>query len=336
MRIGFAVGIATAALLTLSACELITKETKKARTDVASALVNDRLSLVFGEGMESIQGLKSGRQINRVIRDLFRDGTDAACGDRSPSKTCIAQARAFTEENVRGLSRVLDLQLLDILAATGANRPVEADIGGKIQDYCLDKHGEPDRRPGYFFDGKNLRLCVVVRTIITNGVRPASSRAKLEYYEVNATNVGVDRRCTGGVGCTAASVFPAAFDATKIAIPDTKRIGPGETVIPTHKLYASNLGEPDRSDVRVVAYGVIPNIAANPSDPIIWPAGNKIIFAGGPGSGDPAVSAIFTPGEDDCVDMMFDRDPPPTFASLGTDFAYCLGRCQDPPVVNTR
>lgn len=336
MRMVLAAGIATAALLTLSGCELLAEKKEDAANVTASSVAADRLSLVFGERMRSIQGLKRGKQINSVVRELFSDVAGAACRDGSSTKGCIARARAFTEQNTGGLSRVLDLQLLDILAATGAQRPVDVDVGGKIQDYCLDKHGEPDRRPGYSFDGKNLRLCVVVRTIITNGVRPESSRAKLEYYEVNATNVGVDTRCTGGADCTPASVFPVAFDATKIAIPASKRIGPGETIVPTRKLYASNRGEPGRSDVKVVAYGVIPNIAANPSDAITWPAGNKIIFAGGPGSGAPDVSAIFTPGEDDCVDMMFDTDPPPTFASLGTDFAYCLGRCQDPPVVNTR
>ena len=52
--------------------------------------------------------------------------------------------------------------------------------------------------------------------------------------------------------------------------------------------------------------------------------------------GDAKYAAIFDPDPDACIDMMFVGDPPAALTSTDRPPYYCLGRCANPPIINTK
>ncbi len=45
---------------------------------------------------------------------------------------------------------------------------------------------------------------------------------------------------------------------------------------------------------------------------------------------------LFQPNEHACLDMMFNGAPPTNIDGLSGPPQYCLGRCDEPPIINTR
>ena len=50
----------------------------------------------------------------------------------------------------------------------------------------------------------------------------------------------------------------------------------------------------------------------------------------------PANRPLYEPTVDSCIDMMFEGEPPETLPSGAAPPFYCLGRCDDPPIINTK
>jgi hypothetical protein len=80
----------------------------------------------------------------------------------------------------------------------------------------------------------------------------------------------------------------------------------------------------------------------------LWAKGDKIIideirhkrwnsaaFSSPLDSSDPKYARLFEIDSESCIDMLFVGDPPATFAGLQGPPTYCLGRCANPPIINT-
>jgi hypothetical protein len=68
-------------------------------------------------------------------------------------------------------------------------------------------------------------------------------------------------------------------------------------------------------------------------DEVARKAGNSPNFVTLPSS-NPNYAKLYEEIDDNCIDMLFVAYPPATLGSLGPPF-YCLGRCQDPLIINT-
>lgn len=178
-----------------------------------------------------------------------------------------------------------------------------ADVHGQIQAEC-------EGQPGYLFnaDGSG-RLCVTVFTTKNLGAS-GQTRTLAERFLVlvDAGGFHVEAKDPNN----AATAFPAFTQASGMPIPqslaanfDTKLWASG-TSIHVIKLWRDMNYDPNNPNFHEV------NLEAKPNQ------------------------SIKAPNVHACIDMMFVGQPPATYADLEGPPKYCLGRCADPPIINTR
>lgn len=178
-----------------------------------------------------------------------------------------------------------------------------AEIHGRIEPQC-------EGQPGYLFnaDGSG-RLCVTVFTTKNLGAS-GQTRTFAERFLVlvDAGGFHVESKDPNDPN----TAFPDFTDASGMAIPqgmaasfDTKLWASG-TSIHVVKLWRDRNYDPSDPKFQEV------NLNAKP---------NRSLKA-------PNIHA--------CIDMMFVGPPPPDYAGLQGPPQYCLGRCDDPPIINTK
>lgn len=180
--------------------------------------------------------------------------------------------------------------------------PPGADVHGQIEEEC-------DGQPGYMVnaDGSG-RLCVTVFTTKTQGAS-SQTRTVAERFLVLVDPGGfqVESKSSG-----TASAFPTFTSTTGLPISQGTASGFN------YKLWASGLS------IHVIKLWRDENY--NPASPNFHPVSLNAIHN----------RSLKAPNAEACIDMMF-VDPPP--ATLPPDMAppsYCLGRCDDPPIINTK
>lgn len=279
-------------------------------------------------------------QLRGALRRL--DG-DVDCGDFKRCAEALIRKldRTITPrptELLVGLGSSAAATLAALAEKTGAGARLDISTSGRILPQCLDAKGGPQRlREGFSFNRKTgaLRICVVVRTTTTDagGVKNST----FEYYEVAARGAKFEkscvddyssRRCAQG-GASDANVFPAAASRTGLQI-DRAKTMPAPGVTMNWKLYAWG------QNIQVKRYGLIENVdwvGGVPPVPV-WKSNNLYDRWQGAGPLTQRLRKLFTRSDGACVDMMF-VDRPPASLTAGDRVVYCLGRCDQPPILNT-
>ncbi|WP_300034012.1 hypothetical protein [uncultured Roseobacter sp.] len=221
--------------------------------------------------------------------------------------------RANLKKLSNGVSGITGRALLR--AAQGgknANDKREVLVRGQILEYC-----EHDKSlPGYHYDKNtgHLRLCVIMETEIVKS-KNANNRIRYQYFHVEAKKARVDTKNTSDP----ANVFPAAAAATGLKVNATTAANFN------YKLYAAG------KNIEVKQYW-----EANAKNKQANPAWKKYV-KGQPGI-PKRIADYFETDHDGCIDMMFPLPSVPETLPPGAagGIHYCLGRCENPPIVNTR
>jgi hypothetical protein len=183
-------------------------------------------------------------------------------------------------------------------------------VRGKILDTCLhDKN-----LPGYQYDerSKHLRLCVIMETEI--GPKGRNDNLVIyQYFHVEAKHARVDQRVSNPN-----DIFPVAAAATGLALEATP-----ENANFDYKLYAFG------NHIEVKNYWEAKDLV---NAPFVWTKYTK-----NTPNMPPEIAAYFQKDRDACIDMMFENYPPQTLPpGAAAGVFYCLGRCKNPPIVNTK
>lgn len=191
-------------------------------------------------------------------------------------------------------------------------------VRGQIQESVGGESGF------YYKPGETMHMWVQMITTVTQGPMVKSS-AQMFRIEVPAGVARAELRT--GIG---GNVFP---DFEVFAFPITSSMAGAFQ----YKLWAVG------NAVSVTDYWIDPNITPPGADPVYVPG--KKYHKGDTGIPAP-IKSIFDPDPEACIDMMFVLDPALDVADggaldngelvPGTEPPwYCLGRCRNPPVVNT-
>lgn len=290
---------------------------------------------------EKVNDFQNSDEFRNVLAKL--DPT--LCNQRMPLRACLKKIRKQDErtgsKKLKGVAGITGYTFLRVAQSTlrqnGTFQKADVEIQGQIQEKCL----HDTTLPGYAFDQdkKYMRFCVVMKTIIKHpgenesGMAPVPDpETRYQYFHVEATrDVAVD----DGSGGSNDNVFPAAAAKTGIVIPKSKV----DMFTPpmNHKLYAWG------KRIRVMTYWETDSTVNNKPD---WANGLK--FARKANGQPPNIPGnikdhkrlkdYFKEDKDACIDMMFYGAPPPLLDPNKhlAGVSYCLGRCKDPGIVNTR
>ncbi|MBW4710192.1 hypothetical protein KX928_20590 [Roseobacter sp. YSTF-M11] len=327
----------------LASCDEIYSPLKEAHTvdaEVDEVYGPHPLNLKVGgfstnreEGPRNVNDFKNAREFRQALTSLAPE----LCSEEDKLGTCLQRLR--NEENdkanglFQGVAGLTGRTFLRVGQSTikegGRFRRANVTIKGQITPYCL----HDSKKRGYAYDARNakMHICVIVKTTIEHpGVNAFTAQKDPEtlyqYFHVAARkNVGVD----DGAGGSADNAFPKAAAATKLKIPQSL---PDSFTPPlTHKLYA--WGEA----IRVMNYWETTKADAN-GDPI-WDNNQKYARQsnGAPPTNAPQrIKAFFALDPEACIDMLFLGPPPSDLQGYTGGVSYCLGRCDFPPIVNTR
>lgn len=247
------------------------------------------------------------------FRNVLHRIDPALCGATDSLGQCVANFRTGSAE-MTGVSGAMTGSFLDIaergLQLGPTFQKPQFSIRGQITQNCLN---DPTLR-GYRYHATagTMGLCVVTEnTLQPPPGQPA--RTTYEFYDVIATNADVD----DGAGGTPDNGFPEAAQRTGLTIPQKPPF--------THKLYAWG------DYIVIREYWV--TSAVHPNGEPNWVAGRKY-KPNDPGL-PPDVARLFQPSDEACMDMLFVGAPPPNLDGYTGGVNYCLGRCKNPPVVNT-
>lgn len=199
--------------------------------------------------------------------------------------------------------------------------PPVVDVRGQIEKECVLPDGTV--YSGYHFDGISPHgsghLCV---TVFTTTQRGNSGRTKT-IAERFLVIVEPHKNRTGGFmveqkidsqdpNYNPGNVFPAFASASGMAISESVAGGRG------YKLWASG------TSIRVAGIWVDKNYNASSPD-FKWVFQKK------------AYLSLRIANPDSCIDMLFMASPPsPDLPPGMSPPQYCLGRCANPPIVNTK
>lgn len=194
-----------------------------------------------------------------------------------------------------------------------------AKVTGQIQDEVVNKDGMTE--PGFYFDAADNSGYLWV-LMVTETQRGATTKSIGQMFKVAVPAGGIviePKVETSDPNYDPTNVFPNFATASGIRVNATKATDY------EFKLWAN--GE----DIQVAEYWYNPNY-----DTGAW----QKYYQGQAGM-PPSVESIFLPDPMACLDMMFQEDPrlfaggvlPPM---LDAPPFYCLGRCKQPPIINTR
>lgn len=253
--------------------------------------------------------------LKNVLRKLAEeDGRPGRRCDRAKSlKACVDNLRSVEAVGkFRGLSGITGRNFLDVAGSPGnADTTKNVSVRGQILDKCLhDKN-----LPGYYYDkrSKHLRLCVAMVTEIGPPRRP-DNQVIYQYFHVEAKHARVDQRVSNPN-----DIFPVAAAATGLVLEATP-----ENANFNFKLFASG------NHIEVKEYWEAKAPASAPQPPWMKYTKNSPNLP-------PEIAAYFQKDRNACIDMMFENDPPETLPpGAAAGVFYCLGRCKNPPIVNTQ
>jgi hypothetical protein len=195
------------------------------------------------------------------------------------------------------------------------------DIHGQIEKECTLEDGTVV--PGYWFDGTAAHgrghLCVTVYTTTRRGNSSHTKTiAERFFVVVNPLSKGVGgfmvepKTLTGDPKYKPDDVFPNFGRASKLKINENTASGFN------FKLWASG------KSIRIA--GIWADKNYDPARPDF-----KWVFH------KPEYASLRIPNDESCIDMMFEAAPPsPHMSPTMSPPQYCLGRCSNPPILNTR
>ncbi len=288
-----------------------------------------------GQKPVRLRGLNNA-QLRKALRLVDADACDdfKKCGKMAEKKLNGKGDKGKTSR-FTGLGASGVATLINIAKKTDVGANVKVWAKGQIQTNCLDENGvvQPGR-PGYsYYEPRgHLRICVVVRTTTENAA--GDKKSTFEYFEVEARNVEYEKRCEVGsseprcAGATVDNVFPVAAQKTKLQIPESKTRPAGFQM--NWKLYGWG------DNIKVKRYGLIRDVpwTTNMAPVPVWNSGNIYSRPQGHGNLTNYLKKLFAENDGACVDMMFAERPPATLSTTER-VVYCLGRCDNPPILNT-
>jgi hypothetical protein len=192
--------------------------------------------------------------------------------------------------------------------------PPGAEIRGKIEQQC-------ELSPNVFVDGYAYDsatgsgyLCVTVITTTTQGGSGTKiTRARRFLVQVLGGGFQVRVRCDlADPNCDRNDPFPGTVGFDQETINRIWDLGF------THKLWAKGTSIVVRRVWQNMNYDTNPN---NFTPVNLNALPNR---------------SLKVPDAESCVDMMFAGVPPSTISGLQSPPFYCLGRCDNPPIINTR
>ncbi len=250
-------------------------------------------------------------EFKNVLRKL--DGN--LCKRSDTLEKCIERFNLpSSDANFKGLSGITGRAFLE--TAEGGKNPSgkrEVFVRGKILDKCL----HDTSLAGYHYDRNTfeLRLCVIMITEIARPRAP-NNKFQYQYFHVEASSAYVDQKNPGDPE----NVFKKAAKATGLKVTAATANGF------EFKLYAAG------KNIEVINYW-----EAKASKKQGNPKWKKYVKGQ---TGIPRrIREYFKIDHDACVDMMFPMglgvpETLPSGSAAGVH--YCLGRCKNPPIVNTR
>lgn len=285
--------------------------------DDAAATVAARSSPMNLNPLTMIVDANGRRPINNATRADIRQALRALdpvdCPDGASYRDCLRKlgAKPNRFRGVSGLTARAFARAAQSLNNYGETTRPSVDIRGQIVQECL----HDTSLPGYELTRVSgtptkLRLCVYMETTVERpgGGDPA---VRYQYFHIEVEdNIGID----DGTGGTPSNGWPAAAASTGLTVPQKAGFN--------YKLYAWG------DKIRVKTYWEARRLENGA------PKWNKF---DAPPPRRPRINAFFEPDPDACVDMLFELAVPDTMPvgySGGVD--YCLGRCRNPPIVNTR
>ncbi|MEP2027580.1 MAG: hypothetical protein ABJI96_02585 [Paracoccaceae bacterium] len=222
----------------------------------------------------------------------------------------------LSPKKFKGVSGITSRAFVRVAESNNGKGKRGVTVKGKILEKCLhDKSLE-----GYYFDKrrKTVRLCVFMTTQLKNP-KNGNNKVRYQYFHVEATSASVDKKNLSYPGYPNKGVFPQAFDKTKLKVSEATASGF------MYKLYAWG------SNIKIVNYW-----EANAKSSVNSPNWKKYV-KGQNGTPKRIRDYFDIADRDSCIDMMFPSTVPSTLApgDIG-GIHYCLGRCDDPAIVNTR
>lgn len=267
-------------------------------------------------GKDAMEALGSGAQIAALLKQV-------EAGPGNSLRGRINQALNAPPAKLAGLGGIQSRMALRSARPTlGANgnfkkKLTTFTVKGEIQETV-------DGEDGFYFEpGQPMHMWVEMITTATGdpeGAVETESIAEMFRVEIPANGVVVERKAGTG-----ANVFPG-FAGAAFAIDDTMASGFG------YKLWAVG------TQVKVTHYWI---------DDDYDPSGDPVYEKYTASTAPPRYQSIFADDPAACIDMMFEKDPTLDVTDGGAlnegklpagsePPYYCLGRCMNPPIVNTR
>ena len=277
------------------------------------------LRLVLGSE-SGMTGIERAFASVEEVRNTIEVHEPGVCDDKSDLRACIdAYEQAALQKG--GVYAAFAVQAAHVARSTlspgGEFVGITSapTISGQINEYCLAS----PTQPGFYFleaaqsnVGAFSVICVTVMTK-TASVGANDGDTLYQNYQIKIGDCAWDQRSNDP-----SNIFPAAAAATKLVIPATQANEDFD-----FKLYAKG------DQIEVLTY---------------WTStyGTNWAKYNASSTQPPGIHNIFKIDPDACVDMMFVKKPPVVDGAfrLPTDWRgglnYCLGRCAQPPIINTQ
>jgi hypothetical protein len=289
-------------LLTLAL--LVSTFPNKVAAQTSGPFQQERVKLLV-KGMDPDEAMADQAKLILTLKDF---GVQRPPGS---IKNWIETIQESNEPVMRGLGGVSAHSLLWVASKTvnpghgGYSQRPGVETYGQIQEEC-------DGESGYSYDSAtgSGRLCVTMTTITTRGNSGITQTNAMKIkVTVSAGGFNVEEKDL----TFSDNVFP------NFAREAGLMVGSGAASGFNYKLWASGntisvdkvwIFDPSINDFREI------DPATNP--------------------GDAMYSGLFDPDPEACIDMMFVGDPPSALPADAAPPYYCLGRCANPPIINTK
>ncbi len=242
-----------------------------------------------------------------------------------PPNVCPALNRASLVRDYGGFSGVATEPVVRVANNKNLFGARTLSVKGQILDKCLHKpslsgyyysvgaDGPPLKRSG------DLRLCVLMRTAVSRDGR-LTPAVRYQYFHVEAKNARWEEKKSES---KEKGVFHEAFDATKL------KVSADMAKQFKYKLYAA------KKDITIVTYWEANwEFRKGRAKWKVMIDRDKILS-----DNFGRIPLIFEKNETACIDMMFREEtgvPKTLDPGDAAGVHYCLGRCSEPPIVNTR
>ena len=304
MKSKFAKCLGLVAALLLSAS--VSQQMAEAQTGAASSLTPTKL-IIDGENINDV--LSDGTKLNDALETMGNVVVSPGPGQIGKRIAALRIADAAGASGLPGLSGINGMLGREILNAAssaiqGGNgsfnpgRKVEISLSGQITQYYFNQNDNS----GY------LAATTIITQKVTAGASQPTMHVTAYRWAVAVTAGTYSVRTNSG---DRNDPFPGTIPFAGGALDKIEASGFNK------KLWAEGTG------IVIVSVEVDNDYdPANPQFQLLDPTKNKN-------------KNLYTTDSGSCIDMLFVGEPPATFAELEGPPTYCLGRCQQPLLVNT-